>query len=150
VRCRGLRGPDPSQIQQVVANLVINAAEAVGETPGVITVGTGITGIRPEQVDIAGDMRAGDHVYIAVTDTGAGIGPEIKARIFDPFFSTKFLGRGLGLAAVAGIARRHHGGVSVRSARNAGSTFTVFFPVLNSGAAPAEPGGEADRAALSG
>jgi PAS domain S-box-containing protein len=143
---------DSSQVQQVVANLVINAAEAIGEAAGAITVRTGVIGDRPEQVDIAGDMRAGDHVYIAVTDTGAGIGPEIKARIFDPFFSTKFLGRGLGLAAVAGIARRHQGGVSVRSARNAGSTFTVFFPVLNSRAAPVatDLGSEADRVVPSG
>lgn len=121
---------DPSQVQQVVANLVLNAAEAIGEAGGEITVRTGLVRVGPEQVDLAGDMHTGDHVYIAVADTGGGIEPEIKASIFDPFFSTKFVGRGLGLAAVAGIARCHHGGVSVRSAKGAGSTFTVFFPVL--------------------
>ena len=141
---------DSSQIHQVVANLVINGAEAIGEGSGVITIRTGVASVQPDQLDIVGDMCAGEHVYVEVGDTGPAIPPEVKAGIFDPFFSTKFLGRGLGLAAVAGIARCHHGGVSVHSVPGCGSAFTVFFPISKSYEASSQRAKTADSAAEDG
>ncbi len=123
-----IRG-DRSLIQQAVTNLVVNAAEAVAEYgDGVVTVSTGIERVSPEQLDIAVEMSARDHVCLAVRDTGIGIDAECRKKIFDPFYSTKFLGRGLGLAAVAGIVQSHRGGILVESAPGAGSTFKLFFP----------------------
>jgi len=105
---------DANQVQQVILNLVSNAAEAIAEEIGTITIQTGI---EPE-----------DGVFLEVADTGCGMDAETKDRIFDPFFTTKFTGRGLGLAAVAGIVRSHKGSVRVTSAPNRGSAFRVYFP----------------------
>lgn len=104
---------DGTQLQQVLLNLVSNAAEAIGEESGVITVATG-----------ASDGQ----VYLEVRDTGCGMDAETRARIFDPFFTTKFTGRGLGLAAVAGIVRGHRATIHVSSAPGHGSAFRVLFP----------------------
>ncbi len=70
----------------------------------------------------------GDHVYLTVRDDGDGMDSATLARVFDPFFSTKFAGRGLGLAAVLGIVRGHHGLLEVRSTAGSGSRFTVHLP----------------------
>jgi len=104
---------DPNQVQQIILNLVSNSAEAIGEDSGLVTITTG---------------SSEGQVYLEVCDTGCGMDAETKARVFDPFFSTKFTGRGLGLAAVAGIARSHHASIQVTSAPGAGSTFRVSFP----------------------
>ncbi len=106
---------DLTQLQQVILNLVSNAAEAIGDEAGVISVTTGF-----EQ----------DSVYLEVRDTGCGMEPETRSRIFDPFFTTKFTGRGLGLAAVAGIVRTHKGNVHVNSAPGQGATFRISFPAI--------------------
>ena len=79
------------------------------------------------------EMRAGEHVVIEVGDNGGGMDESTLARIFDPFFSTKFVGRGLGLAAVQGILRGHKGGADVKSAPGKGSVFTLYLPVAASG-----------------
>ena len=112
---------DPNQVQQVVLNLVSNAAEAIGEANGSIFVSTG--------ADSSG------YVYLEVRDTGCGMDMLTRTRIFDPFFTTKFTGRGLGLAAVAGIARSHKANIQVNSTPGSGSTFRVCFPAEE--AAPA-------------
>jgi CheY-like chemotaxis protein len=104
---------DANQLQQVVMNLVSNAAEAIGEDAGTISISTGANR---------------ETVYFEVRDTGCGMDVETKSRIFDPFFTTKFTGRGLGLAAVAGIVRGHKGTIQVTSAPGQGSTFRVAFP----------------------
>jgi CheY-like chemotaxis protein len=104
---------DVNQIQQVVLNLVSNAAEAIGEEQGSITIRTG--------------SDSGNVVYLEVRDTGCGMDEETRARIFDPFFTTKFTGRGLGLAAVAGILRGHKASVQVTSAPGEGSAFRITF-----------------------
>jgi PAS domain S-box-containing protein len=123
---------DVSQVQQVFMNLVINAAEATGASGGVISVRTGLARLDPESLDqpLAGaEMRPGDYVILEVLDSGCGMDEATRARIFDPFFSTKFAGRGLGLAAVSGILRAHRAAVEVTSAPGVGSRFTVYFPI---------------------
>ncbi|HEY5999934.1 MAG TPA: ATP-binding protein, partial [bacterium] len=121
---------DPAQLRQIVMNLVINASEAIGEHEGAINVRT--AALAPgEQVAgdlVVGDLAAGRRVLLEVADTGEGMDAATLPRVFDPFFSTKFAGRGLGLPVVAGIVRRHGGAVSVRSRRGAGSTFSVVLP----------------------
>ncbi|MEX2261751.1 MAG: ATP-binding protein [Bryobacteraceae bacterium] len=106
---------DATQLGQIVMNLVINAAEAIGPEGGIVWVSTGLTG----------DAR---NVCLEVRDTGHGMDEATQAKIFDPFFSTKFTGRGLGLAAVGGIVRGHKGRLQVESAPGEGSAFRVFFP----------------------
>ncbi len=122
---------DASQIRQVVMNLIINAAEAIGDQPGVITLRSDV-----RQVDRAHPVTGlatdglddGEYVCLEVTDTGCGMSEETQARLFDPFFTTKFTGRGLGLAAVLGIVKGHRGSIQVKSAPGAGTTFTLLLP----------------------
>jgi signal transduction histidine kinase/ActR/RegA family two-component response regulator len=122
---------DSSQIQQVVMNLVINGAEAVGSEQGAVEVRTLVR--RAEQSELASGVTqppapAGVYVVLEVRDTGIGMDQRTRARIFDPFFTTKFTGRGLGLSAVLGIVRAHHGALVVQSCPGSGSAFRVFFP----------------------
>jgi PAS domain S-box-containing protein len=113
---------DRGQIQQIFVNLVINAAEAIGGNTGRISVRTGEANQAPE------GLPPGKYVYLEVRDTGCGMDDVTKSKIFDPFFSTKFTGRGLGLAAVSGIVRAHKGAITVSSAPGQGSCFTVVLP----------------------
>jgi len=105
----------PSQINQVLMNLLVNAAQAIPEK-GVITLRTG---------------QAGDEVFIAIADTGAGIPAEILPRLFEPFFTTKPVGKGtgLGLSIAYGIVHKHGGRIEVASTIGEGTTFTVWLPV---------------------
>jgi PAS domain S-box-containing protein len=105
---------DASEIQQIVMNLVINGAEAIGPGGGSLRVSTGES--QP------------DGVYFEVRDSGCGMDDVTQRRIFEPFFTTKFTGRGLGLAAVSGIVRRLKGRLEVESAPGEGSTFRIVFP----------------------
>jgi two-component system, cell cycle sensor histidine kinase and response regulator CckA len=139
---------DRGQMQQVLMNLVLNAAEAIGTQDGLVTVRTGLQAVdeawnrrHPE----AGDLRPGEYVCLEVQDNGCGMDESTRARIFDPFFSTKFIGRGLGLAAVSGIVRGHHGAIAVHTAPGEGSTFQVLFPAV---AGPALKPAVESRAAL--
>ena len=105
---------DSSQIRQIVLNLVINASEAIGNKSGLITVSTGIlraTEGYGSTSPLSPDIAAGDYVSLEVGDNGCGMDEETKSKIFDPFYTTKFTGRGLGLAAVLGIVRGHGGGL---------------------------------------
>jgi signal transduction histidine kinase/ActR/RegA family two-component response regulator len=121
---------DVAQVQQVLMNLVINGAEAIGDQRGTVLVTTGAQDIDElyAQSLFASEIRTGRYVFIEVHDTGSGMDAETKAKIFDPFFTTKFTGRGLGLAAVLGIVRGHGGAIKVYSSPGRGSTFKVFFP----------------------
>ena len=127
---------DPSQIQQIIMNLVINAAEAIDDVEGTICVSTGMHWLVPEEIRNMhlGELNPGTHVYVRVSDTGRGMDEDVRARIFDPFFTTKFTGRGLGMAAVSGIIRGHRGAIRVDSTPGKGSMFTVLFPALRSDA----------------
>ena len=122
---------DPSQLRQVVMNLVINASEAQHDQSGQIAISTrlGRPGDRSSSLVHAFDLPAGDCVCLEVSDRGHGMSPVTLARIFDPFFTTKFAGRGLGLAAVLGIVRAHRGALAVDSEVGRGTTFRLFLPV---------------------
>jgi PAS domain S-box-containing protein len=123
---------DPSQIQQIVMNLIINGAEGVPEgTFGSVLVSTGAQTVDDAYIKTtssAADLQPGPYVYLEVSDTGAGMDPETQSRIFDPFFTTKVKGRGLGLAAVLGIIHSHKGAIKLYSQPGKGSTFKVLLP----------------------
>ena len=101
---------DPTQVRQVVMNLITNASDALGEAGGTISLRTGLI----DDADATKD--AAPSVFLEVADTGCGMDSSTLQRIFDPFFSTKFSGRGLGLAAVMGIVESHHGHLRIRTA----------------------------------
>jgi PAS domain S-box-containing protein len=118
-----------AQIRQIVMNLIINASEALGERDGVIHVVTSLAGgVRNLPLVPALNLPEGDYLRLEVSDTGCGITEEQRARIFDPFFSTKFAGRGLGLAVVHGIVRAHAGLIHVSSRPGKSTTFQIFLP----------------------
>jgi nitrogen-specific signal transduction histidine kinase/ActR/RegA family two-component response regulator len=124
---------DASQIRQVVMNLIINGAEAigVGDSGGIVRISTGMRDhLRTAGEVVEATQKRGSEVYIEVKDSGSGMNDSTKAQIFDPFFTTKFAGRGLGLAAVAGILRGHRARLDVESVPGEGTTFTVFFPAV--------------------
>jgi two-component system cell cycle sensor histidine kinase/response regulator CckA len=121
---------NPAQIRQVVMNLITNASEAVGERAGVIVVRTSLARVGQDSPGSeAAKLPEGDYVQMVVSDTGAGMTPEVQARIFDPFFTTKFpsRGRGLGLAVTHGIVRSHGGAIHVNGSSN-GTTVQVWLP----------------------
>lgn len=122
---------DPDQVRQVLMNLLHNAAEALPDGAGSVRVGTSVIDAAPGHFHgMAGydDPPAGRYVVLEVEDSGCGMDASTRERAFDPFFSTKFLGRGLGLAAVLGIVRSHRGVIEVRSEPGRGSTVRVYFP----------------------
>jgi DNA-binding LacI/PurR family transcriptional regulator/signal transduction histidine kinase len=124
---------DVNQLNQVLINLVINGAEAMGDRGGIITLtSTLLECNKADFVDVLSDgaLTPGMYVVAVVDDTGSGMDKSVVARIFDPFFTTKFTGRGLGLAAVLGIVRSHRGGIRVTSKPGSGTCFEIFFPTL--------------------
>lgn len=126
---------DSSQIHQSISHLLVNALEALPPEGGTITVQTGKKTLTAEDLQnlrFADKANPGDYVFISISDTGCGIKEEDKERIFEPFFSSKFLGRGLGLASVSGVARTHKGAIQIESKPGQGSTFTLFFPCFGS------------------
>jgi len=140
---------DATQIRQVIMNLISNASEAIGENPGVITITTGTRHCDKaylRETYINEQLSEGLYVFLQVTDTGCGMDKETLQKAFEPFFTTKFTGRGLGLAAVLGIVRAHRGAIKAQSEPRKGTTFTVLFPCLYSGAEGArEPAPDAPR-----
>jgi PAS domain S-box-containing protein len=115
---------DSSEVQQIIMNLVINAAESHGPEGGSVRISTGLT-VLPSR-----DESPLGSIYLEVQDTGCGMDETLQRRIFDPFFTTKFTGRGLGLAAVSGIVRRLNGSLDVKSEVGSGSTFRIVFPAV--------------------
>jgi signal transduction histidine kinase len=119
------------QLRQVVMNLVLNAAEAIGSTDGVISLQTQVRMIddgewrMPQSNDT---LPPGCYVVLEINDTGPGIPPELVARMFEPFVSTKARGHGLGLAVVLSIVKQHKGGLQVQSSLGVGTRFAVAFP----------------------
>jgi PAS domain S-box-containing protein len=119
---------DPVQIQQVLMNLCTNAAFAMRDQGGILTISLSETYVSHEDGNRHG-IEPGSYVKLSVQDTGTGIPAEIRDRIFDPFFTTKGVGEGtgLGLSVVLGIVKQHHGYITVTSETGAGSTFDVYF-----------------------
>jgi PAS domain S-box-containing protein len=122
---------DPAQLRQVVLNLIVNASEAVDDNGRIIVSGGSevLTATMLADMTFSADATPGRFAYLEVKDDGPGMDPATLARIFDPFFSTKQTGRGLGLAAVQGIVRSHRGALRVTSAPGRGTTFRVWFPL---------------------
>jgi signal transduction histidine kinase len=110
---------DPSQLQQVIVNLMTNAAHAIGAAQGSISVS-----LRPE--------ADGAHLCLSVADTGCGIDEATRERVFEPFFTTKPVGEGtgLGLSVAHGIIKAHGGRIEVKSTPGQGSRFDIFLPVI--------------------
>ncbi|MFC1508486.1 PAS domain S-box protein [Candidatus Omnitrophota bacterium] len=122
---------DATQIRQIVMNLIVNASEAIGDKSGIITINTGLIDTKRDYLSelmTKEELPEGYYVFIEVSDTGCGMDDEAKEKLFDPFYTTKFTGRGLGLSAVHGIVRGHHGAIKVYSESGKGSTFKVFLP----------------------
>jgi CheY-like chemotaxis protein len=122
---------DPIQIRQVVLNLVNNSAEAIGDRPGTLTIKTRMCTLTVDQLaryQLGGELPAGEYIELTVADTGGGISPATQARMFDPFFSTKVAGRGLGLATVLGVVQGHNGALRVSSSPGQGTHLIMLLP----------------------
>jgi PAS domain S-box-containing protein len=130
---------DASQIRQVLMNLVINASEAIGDGAGSISIVTGTMDCDRAYLSSAfmdEKLDEGRYVYLEISDTGSGMSQETLGRIFDPFYTTKFTGRGLGLAAVLGIVRGHRGAIKVYSEVGSGTAFKLLLPAAEQPATP--------------
>jgi len=127
---------DRAQLRQIIVNLVTNAGEAIGNSPGFVSLKTGVETCDRQmlaQTYLDDDLEEGRYACLKVTDTGAGMDDSIRDKIFDPFFTTKFTGRGLGLAAVLGIVRAHLGAIQVTTHPRQGTTFSVYLPIADGG-----------------
>ena len=128
---------DATQLRQIILNLITNASEAIGGGSGEISLAVGV--MECDRSYLSGAfinevLPAGTYSYLEVTDTGSGMDEETIAKIFDPFFSTKFTGRGLGLSAVLGIIRGHRGAIKVDSEPGSGTSFRVLLPAVEGAA----------------
>lgn len=132
---------DPVQLKQVLLNLGINAAYAMRDRPGRISIRLAGAELDEAAPTLHRRLRPGRHAVVTITDAGCGMAPEIVAKIFEPFFTTKPVGQGtgLGLSVVDGIIDTHGGGVTVKSAPEQGSTFAIYLPAT---AAPVEAQGQ--------
>jgi two-component system, cell cycle sensor histidine kinase and response regulator CckA len=124
---------DVTQLRQVVLNLLTNASEALGDVTGTIVLSTGLVEADRSllaRYELSDGLPAGRYAFLEVADSGSGMDAETRARLFEPFFSTKFVGRGLGLAAVQGIVRGHGGAIRIRSEPGRGTSFKILFPAV--------------------
>jgi len=146
---------DPTQMQQVITNLAVNARDAM-PGGGTLYLDLSRTNLAPDELSPCPDMETGDWIRLTVTDTGSGIAPEVLPHIFEPFFTTKKVGQGtgLGLAQIYGIVKQHGGCITVNSQVGQGATFTLYFPALTtpapdgSGAVEAIPKGHSETILL--
>lgn len=123
---------DRRQIGQVLTNLILNAAEAIGDRPGCIRVTMGQEHCAKDALAAtigSPDLPAGNHAFLEVADDGPGMPADVAARVFEPFFTTKLTGRGLGLAGALGIVRRHAGAIAMTTAPGVGSSFRILLPL---------------------
>ena len=144
---------DASQIRQVVMNLIINSAEAIGDAEGEIEVKLAKAEIRAEQPEkdhLGFFIPAGRYICFEVTDNGCGMDEDTRRKIFEPFYTTKFAGRGLGMSAVLGIIKSHNGALQMESQPGLGTTFKVYLPVQISSAEAEEAQQKAVSAAWHG
>jgi PAS domain S-box-containing protein len=123
---------DPTQIEQVLINLVSNAADAIQpHGRGTVTIRTRILRLEEQRVTLEQDLEPGEYLLLAVEDDGCGMDPDVLQSIFDPFYTTKDVdkGTGLGLATVSSIVKEHGGGITCSSTPGEGTSFQLFFPV---------------------
>ncbi|MDD2899115.1 MAG: PAS domain S-box protein [Desulfuromonadaceae bacterium] len=123
---------DSGQLQQIIMNLIINAAEAIGDNNGTIYVALTRIVINTDQPekDVFGTLiHNGNYICLEVSDTGCGMDEETQKRIFEPFYTTKFTGRGLGMSAIRGIVSAHGSMLQLSSTPGVGTTFKVYFPL---------------------
>jgi PAS domain S-box-containing protein len=133
---------DASQIRQVVMNLIINAAEAIGDAQGEVRVSLSKKVLNKDGTEkeyLGKIIPYGCYACLEITDTGSGMSDETYNRIFEPFYTTKFTGRGLGMSAVLGIINTHHGALQLSSELGKGTTFKIYLPVQISDCAGEEP-----------
>ncbi len=133
---------DENQMRQLIVNLITNASEAIGEDNGVITFATSVVAIDAKtraETYLDDDPREGPYVCLKASDTGCGMDEEAKEKLFDPFFTTKATGRGLGMAAVLGILRGHHGVIAVDSKVGQGTTIKMLLPCAEQPVATEDP-----------
>ncbi len=124
---------DPLQIRQLIMSIFTNAAEAIGDQAGTITISTRIATLcheMPNMLQMGETLSPGQYLVLEIADTGCGMSADVREKIFDPFFTTKFIGRGLGLAETLGIIRCHHGDIHVTSQANKGSNFEIYLPCM--------------------
>ena len=148
---------DPTRIQQVLMNLVINARDAMPEG-GKLVIGLSRMDVGPDEKPPVREMIPGKWVCLSVSDTGIGIPPDVRPHIFEPFFTTKPRGRGagLGLAQVYGIVAQHEGFIDVETEVGKGTTFRVYLPAheveeveaLKKKKAPSPPAGKGESILL--
>ncbi len=123
---------DASKVEQILVNLIINGVQAIDHKSGeihIVTRAEYIEGSDPEYTRLTGEpLESGNYCVVTVKDNGKGIAQDAILQIFDPFYTTKFSGHGLGLAAVLGNVRAHHGGISVKSTVGQGTCFKLAFP----------------------
>ncbi|MDX8405644.1 MAG: response regulator [Mariprofundus sp.] len=123
---------DSAQMQQVVMNLIINASEAIGEENGNIIIHTGTIDVDKAyaQSNLINDaLPDGRYIFMDISDTGCGMDKNTLDKLYDPFFTTKFTGRGLGMSAILGIIRGHQGAIKVYSEQGKGSRFKILLPI---------------------
>src|SRR5438067_3244866 len=129
---------DPGQISQVIANLVVNADQAM-PNGGTLRASCDNFSYDSDTSPAIADLAPGDYIRIALRDEGTGISEDCLKRIFDPYFTTKPKGNGLGLATTYSIVKNHNGLITVDSKVHFGSTFTIYFPALRHQQVPVEP-----------
>ncbi|MCU0617548.1 MAG: response regulator [Gemmatimonadaceae bacterium] len=123
---------DATQLRQVIMNLITNASDALSGRPGTIAIrtGQGLPVARDDTMTFGEACTSNEVVWLEVSDSGIGMTRDVAERIFDPFFSTKFTGRGLGLAATLGIVRGHHGAITLETTPGQGTRLRLCFPTL--------------------
>ena len=133
---------DRAQLEQVLMNLVFNARDALQE-PGVVEIGTERITVLPDDAHAPATVAPGEYSVLIVRDTGLGMTPETRARAFDPFYTTKEMGKGtgLGLAMVYTIVKRAGGAIDLETKRGAGTTFRIYLPRVATSSMPTPRGG---------
>ncbi len=125
---------DREQLGHAIMNLLTNASEAIENGEGLINIKTSVTNCSSTYLAATllgpANLKPGQYVEVEISDNGCGMDDKVLSRIFEPFFSTKFTGRGLGMSAVHGIVKAHKGTLDIKSHINKGTTVRVLFPVL--------------------